>query len=164
MEDTIADLHEIIVRHKNRIILGPLSMTIKKGEFWGIIGPNGAGKTTLLKLLTGKKHLNGEHLSLMGQTVTHGFLGKHSSTAHLKHIGILHQHHDFLPDIPFTVEDIVLFGRLMFSGPGKPYSISDKQALDYALESMGITTFRKRLYRELSGGEQRKVHLVNLVH
>ena len=29
------------------------SMTIKKGQLYGLIGPNGAGKTTVFNLLTG---------------------------------------------------------------------------------------------------------------
>lgn len=33
--------------------LDQLSLTIKKGEFFGLLGPNGAGKTTTIRLLTG---------------------------------------------------------------------------------------------------------------
>jgi len=36
--------------------LDHVSMSVKKGEFFGILGPNGAGKTTLMKILCGSLH------------------------------------------------------------------------------------------------------------
>lgn len=35
------------------IVIGQLSMTIQRGEFWGIVGATGSGKTTFLDLLLG---------------------------------------------------------------------------------------------------------------
>ena len=163
MAGTIADLHEIVIRHHGRTILGPISFTVEHGDFLGIIGPNGAGKSTLLRTLTGQEPITGGQISLKGLIPTQESYKKISSQPFLKRIGILLQHHDFFPDIPFTVEDVVLFGRLGFSRLGIPYRESDKKMLEYALSCMDMTEFRHRLYRELSGGEQRKVHLARLI-
>ncbi|MDO4261986.1 MAG: ATP-binding cassette domain-containing protein, partial [Eubacteriales bacterium] len=47
-----------------------LSMTIEKGELYGLIGPNGAGKTTVFNMLTGVyKPTNGKIL-LDGDDIT----------------------------------------------------------------------------------------------
>lgn len=40
-----------VARKKN--ILEQISLTVEKGEIFGLIGPNGAGKTTLMKILCG---------------------------------------------------------------------------------------------------------------
>lgn len=35
------------------IAVNDVSMTVDKGQIFGVIGPNGAGKTTLLNLISG---------------------------------------------------------------------------------------------------------------
>jgi len=163
MAKTVAELHEVVIRHHGRTILGPLSITLDKGDFLGIIGPNGAGKSTLLRTLAGQEPVHSGHVALMGH-ITGQNSGYKTSPRHIqKHLGILLQHHDFFPDMPFTVEDIVLFGRLRKTRTGRPYRVSDKQAAAQALSYMGMSEFHRRLYRELSGGEQRKVHLARLI-
>lgn len=42
-----------IKRHSLFTALDDISLTVRKGEFFGIVGPNGSGKSTLLKILTG---------------------------------------------------------------------------------------------------------------
>lgn len=35
-------------------VLKDISLTVEKGDFYGLFGPNGAGKTTLLRIITGQ--------------------------------------------------------------------------------------------------------------
>ena len=47
------------VRRKNRVLLGPLDLTLDAGGVTMVIGPNGAGKTTLLRVMHGVERLSG---------------------------------------------------------------------------------------------------------
>lgn len=147
MGETLAELREVVVRRRSRIRLGPLTLAIHRGEFWGVVGPNGAGKTTLLNTLAGL-------LSPSEGTVW---------APPRKQIGFLLQRHDFLPDLPFTVEDVVLFGRTGRVGPGRPFRPADREAARGALALLGLQEMSDRLYRELSGGEQKKTQLARLL-
>ena len=43
----------LVVEFNGKHILGPLDLTVNKGDILLILGPNGSGKTTLLKSLHG---------------------------------------------------------------------------------------------------------------
>jgi branched-chain amino acid transport system ATP-binding protein len=58
------------------------SISIEKGELYGLIGPNGAGKTTVFNLLTGVYKPNEGVISLDGQDITR------KSTIEINHAGI----------------------------------------------------------------------------
>lgn len=47
-----------------------LSMTIEKGELYGLIGPNGAGKTTVFNMLTGVYKPTDGSINLDGEDIT----------------------------------------------------------------------------------------------
>ena len=46
------------------------SLSIEKGQLYGLIGPNGAGKTTIFNLLTGVYKPNNGRVTLDGQNIT----------------------------------------------------------------------------------------------
>ncbi|MGC1120036.1 MAG: ABC transporter ATP-binding protein [Candidatus Methanofastidiosia archaeon] len=48
-----------------------LTLTVKKGEFFGFLGPNGAGKTTTIKMLTGQVPPESGEARVLGIDVTH---------------------------------------------------------------------------------------------
>ena len=161
MAETLIECEDCIVRHNSKTILGPLSFVFKKGEFWGIIGPNGAGKSTLLRVIAGLKSVSHGSFSVFGSA--RGSAADSPAGTAKKQIGLLFQHHDFYPDLPFTVEDVVLFGRTGLPGFGRRFRAIDRTAAGRAISGLNLENLRHRLYRELSGGEQRKVQLARLV-
>ncbi len=78
-------------------------------------------------------------------------------------VGFLFQHHDFVPEVPLTVEDVVAFGRAGRAALGPWRRAGDRRAVGEALEQLGLAALGRRLYRELSGGERQKVQLARLV-
>jgi ABC-type cobalamin/Fe3+-siderophores transport system ATPase subunit len=154
-------LEEIVVRYGQRRALGPLSLDVGADDFLGVVGPNGAGKTTFLKVLRGALAADEGQVVMWGTSFQVG--RPVDASLARRRIGVLFQHHDFFPDLPFTVEDVVGFGRAAFRPPGRALREADREALSAALDALGIQDFRARLYRELSGGERQKVQLARLI-
>ena len=161
MAEAIVELSEITVRFRNKKVLGPLSLKINSGDFWGIVGPNGAGKSTFIKVIAGLQPVSDGSVAVFEQSFSTGSSGSIKSVR--KNIGILLQHHLFYPDLPFTVEDVVFFGRASLPGLGRSYRPSDIEAVNHVISELNLEHLRHRLYRELSGGESRKVQIARLL-
>ncbi|MEK7135414.1 MAG: ATP-binding cassette domain-containing protein, partial [Patescibacteria group bacterium] len=61
----------ISFNYGDREIFKDLSLSIKAGERIGLIGKSGAGKSTLVKLLTRQYDLNGGHIMVDSQDISH---------------------------------------------------------------------------------------------
>jgi len=57
---------ELSKRYRNTVALDGLSMTVERGEVFGVLGPNGAGKTTAVKLLLGLARPTGGEAMVLG--------------------------------------------------------------------------------------------------
>jgi zinc/manganese transport system ATP-binding protein len=145
----LADARGLVVEHRGATLVGPVDITIRRGEFWGIVGPNGAGKSSLLRAIAGLERISGGTLEM-------------ANRGDRWRIGLLFQHHDFVPEMPFTVSDVVSAGRSGRVVFGPLRSEGDRRAVDHALELFDLEAMRQRLYRELSGGERQKVQLARL--
>ncbi len=49
----VIEMHRVVVRYAEKMVLNNLDWTVRHGEHWIIAGPNGSGKSTLLNLITG---------------------------------------------------------------------------------------------------------------
>lgn len=48
-------------------VLHPLSLSVRRGEIFGILGPQGSGKTTLFNVLSGKAQPSSGQLQILGK-------------------------------------------------------------------------------------------------
>lgn len=131
-------------------ILKDINFELNTGEIVCVLGKNGAGKTTLFKSMLGiLKPLSGSVL-LNGKPIEHW-----NRTQFARLVGYIPQARS-LP-FPFTVMDVVLFGRTAhmsaFASPGK----KDRMLAEECMELLNITDLKNRTFTQLSGGEQQLV-------
>ncbi len=139
------EVKNLYFKYNKEWILENINFILNDKEFLAIIGPNGGGKTTLLKLILGFLKPN------KGEIKIYGKFPKQAR----KIIGYVPQHISFSIDIPITVFDIVLQGRLK---KGKFfYSKIDKQKATEVLEKLHIYNLKDKRIKDLSGGERQKV-------
>ncbi len=155
----LLSLEAVEVRRRGRRVLGPISLSVRSGEFWGVVGPNGAGKSTLLGLCSGLLEAESGEVSILGRRrLTMG----HRQRIR-REIGVLLQQHDYSSNVPLTVEEVVLFGRAPAAGLGRRHGEEDYRAVKRALEAFGMEGLRHRRYTDLSGGERQKTQLARLL-
>ena len=66
MQEIVLQTNNITKKYKDFVALDSASITIHKGDIYGLIGRNGAGKTTLMKLVTTLTTKSGGSFSLFG--------------------------------------------------------------------------------------------------
>ena len=52
---------------KNKVAVGNLSLSVRRGEIFGFLGPNGAGKSTSIKMLLGLVKPSGGEAFVLGE-------------------------------------------------------------------------------------------------
>ena len=67
MSDNLLEARSIAKHFGGVKALSDVSLSIRKGEIYGLIGPNGAGKTTFFNVLTGLYHPDGGELVFAGE-------------------------------------------------------------------------------------------------
>jgi ABC-type cobalamin/Fe3+-siderophores transport system ATPase subunit len=130
-------------------VLEGISAEVSKPEVISIVGPNGAGKSTLLDLIAGqKKPLSG----------TVKIAGRDTATMRREELCrlVAHVPQHVPPDVPFTVEEVVLTGRIPY-GRGLYENNEDRDAMELALKRTRLESFRNRRFSSLSGGEKQRV-------
>lgn len=132
-------------------ILMGVSLNILNNKLTVIAGPNGCGKSTLLKTISGIiKKTSG---SIFIDDID---LSNISPLDRAKRIAYLSQNRS-VPDI--AVKNLVLHGRFPYLSYPRRYRAEDREAVDMALERMGIESLRDKMVSELSGGERQKVYI-----
>jgi iron complex transport system ATP-binding protein len=116
------------------------------------VGANGTGKTTLLKLAAGLLKPAAGRVLLEGRDVR---LTPRRDVA--REIAYVPQ--QLIVPFDFTVQEIVEQGRtpyLRMFGSLRSY---DRVAVGHAMEVTSITHLRRRIFNQLSGGEQQRVKI-----
>jgi iron complex transport system ATP-binding protein len=130
--------------------VGPLSISLSAGAFWGVVGPNGAGKTTTLQLISGVLTPRAGSAWLGGQPIS-------SMTRKTIARNVAYVPHERALELPFRVRDLVALGRTPHLGRLSALRPEDLCAVEHALRDTELTPHAERDARELSAGEQQRV-------
>ena len=132
--------------YEGRAVVRDLSFSVESGDYLWVVGENGSGKTTLILGIL--KLINPIAGSIIFcDELTGGRVGYLSQQSVLK------------KDFPAGVSEVVLSGNLSSMGLRPFYTGKEKRLAEEAMERLGIKDLKKKCYRELSGGQQRRVLL-----
>ena len=140
----------IVTGYEKKVIIDGIDLSIPSNKISVIIGSNGCGKSTLLKTLARLiKPVSGD-IIIDGKKIT-----TIPSKKLAQVLGLLPQS----PVVPegITVWDLVSRGRFPYQAFFKGMNKEDFEAVEEALEIMGITGLANRSVDELSGGQRQRV-------
>lgn len=126
--------------------LDDLSLSIRKGEVFGLLGKNGAGKTTLIKVLTTLIRPTSGKLSILGMDPARD--GKEIR----RRIGVVQQGESF--DFTTVEGNFDIYG-VLWSVP-KKVRLQRREEL---IKMFGLQDVRKQRSFDLSGGQKRRVQV-----
>jgi iron complex transport system ATP-binding protein len=140
----------VTVVYGDRTIVSDASLSLRAGERVALVGPNGAGKSTLLRVLTGVLEPRRGGVSLGGEQIR---------TIDRKRIARMIAVVPELAQLPFamTVREVVGLGRLPHDPPLSGPRQVDEDAVDAAIERVGVAHLADRDARRLSMGERQLV-------
>ncbi len=151
MEEPIVRIENLSHRYSVQWAIRNININIQGKGIYGLLGSNGAGKSTLMNIMCGVLKQTD------GSVFINGIDTKNNPVEAKRYIGFLPQKPPLYTDS--TVEEYLRFCAFMRDVP------SDKvdQAIDEVIEKCGITHFRKRLIRNLSGGYQQRVGIAQAI-
>lgn len=125
-----------------------LSFEVRAGRVFGFLGPNGAGKTTTIRMIVGITAPDEGHIELFG----------HGMSAELQNrIG-------YLPEERGLYKKMKIVDQLRYFAALKnvPQAEADKR-IDFWLERMNLTEWKKKKTTDLSKGMQQKIQFISTV-
>lgn len=129
-----------------------VSFSVGRGEFLGIIGPNGSGKSTLMRLLSGVLSPWRGQIRFDGRPVS-----EYTRRELCRRVAVVPQETKI--DFPFSVTEVVLFGRTPHLGGFAFEGDSDLRAAERAMARTQTGHLARRAITQLSGGERQRVIL-----
>jgi iron complex transport system ATP-binding protein len=140
----------LTLAYGGRAIVDDVRFEVQAGERLALVGPNGAGKSTLLRMLTGVLEPQHGSVLLDGapiRTVDHKTVART--------IAVVPE----LTQLPFAmpVREVVALGRLPHDPPLSGLRHEDREAVESAMERVGVADLSDRDARGLSMGERQLV-------
>jgi ABC-2 type transport system ATP-binding protein len=151
--EPIIETRELTRRFADLVAVDRLSLSVNKGEIFGLVGPDGAGKTTTLRMLCGLMNPTSGGATVAGHDVVK------EMEAVKDRIGYMAQRFGLYQDL--TVDENMEFYADLF---GVPMKVRDELAPGL-LRMTRMEKFRGRQAGRLSGGMKQKLALMcTLLH
>jgi len=134
----------LVKRYSKDVVVGPISLDVRRGEFFSLLGESGSGKTTLLRCIAGFEELTSGKISLDGETL-------HEKPAHRRNVGLVFQSYALFPHR--TVFENVAFGLRLRRVPNPAIT----ERVQNVLRLVEMPDLGERYPSQLSGGQQQRV-------
>ncbi|MCL2403394.1 MAG: ATP-binding cassette domain-containing protein, partial [Coriobacteriia bacterium] len=121
-----------------------VSLTIEKGDIYGLIGQNGAGKTTFMRMITSLAHPSSGEIELFGQA------GEAELQAARKRMGSIIEHPALYPKL--TAKQNLEYYRIQ-------RGIPNRDVVQQSLEFVGLTRTGKKKFKDFSMGMKQRLAL-----
>ncbi|HEY0068957.1 MAG TPA: ABC transporter ATP-binding protein [Chloroflexia bacterium] len=136
------------------LALDGFSVSIRRGETYGLLGPNGSGKTTFIRMIAGLVRPTSGELTVMGRRVPA------EASKVLPHLGYMTQQQALYNDLTVW-ENVSFFARI--------FGLNDKEArhkrVTEVLELVELLPRKSSHVATLSGGMKQRLSLAcTLVH
>ncbi len=148
----------VVVRHLSHRYstdwaIHDINFELGENKIVGLLGSNGAGKSTMMNIICGVL------TQTSGKVLVNGWDINEKSTEAKKQIG-------FLPQKPPLHTDLSVQEYLEFAANLRLIERKKvKRAVDEVLDKCGITHFRRRMIKNLSGGYQQRVGIAqSIIH
>jgi ABC-2 type transport system ATP-binding protein len=149
--NNVIALDRVGKRYGTTLAVNGLSLTVARGEMFGLIGPDGAGKTTTIRLIC-------------------GLLAPDAGTVRVLDLDPVRDHRRLTDSVGYLSQRFSLYGDLSVDENvaffAEIHGVVDYRARrDRLLEMTQLAPFRTRLADRLSGGMKQKLALAcTLVH
>ena len=144
MSDNVLVTRELTRRYGTVEALSQASVTVEKGQIYGLVGRNGAGKTTLIRLISGQSHPTSGEIELFGATSPRDLNRMRARTGAMVEIP------SFYPYL--TAEQNLEYYRIQRGIPGK-------RCVGEALELVNLTDTGKKKFKHFSLGMKQRLGL-----
>jgi len=139
------DVRGLSKHYGGRAVVDNVDIQVGAGRICGFLGPNGSGKTTSIRMLCGLLTPDAGSGTCLGLDIIR------EAPAIKRQVGYMTQKFGLYDDLSIR-ENLDFIARL-FEMPNR------KQAVDQALEQLGLVTRQKQLAGSLSGGWKQRLAL-----
>ena len=147
---TLLTVNDLSGGYTGNLVVKEVGFSVNSGDFLGVIGPNGSGKSTLLKLMSKILTPKSGSIVLDGRSIA-----EISLKSFCQKVSFVPQ--DTMINFSFTVEEIVLMGRIPHLGRMQMETKKDYAAVEQALTLTDTISIKNRPIDELSAGERQRV-------
>jgi len=144
-EQAAIDVRGLNKHFGDKHVVNDVSLKVSRGEIFGFLGPNGSGKTTTIRLMCGLLTPDSGSGTCLGYDI------RKQSREIKRRVGYMTQRFSFWEDL--SIRQNLDFIARIYEMPSR------RQAVDQALEGLGLTARADQLAGALSGGWKQRLAL-----